>query len=87
MVKDGDFVAVFNSIHRVMKAEKLLKAAGLKVLLIPAPRSITSDCGLALRFGADDGSAVEQAMEESNLLPEELYLKQGEEYKRVNNGL
>jgi hypothetical protein len=86
MVKEGDFVAVFNSVHRVMKAEKLLKTAGLKVLLIPAPRSITSDCGLALRFAAGDRSVVEQAMAESNLLPEELYLKQGEEYKRVNNG-
>ncbi len=85
MVKDGDFVAVFNSIHRVMKAEKLLKAAGLKVLLIPAPRSITSDCGLALRFGADDRSAVEGMMVESNLLPEELYVRLGGEYKSVKN--
>jgi hypothetical protein len=85
MVKDGDFVAVFNSIHRVMKAEKLLKAEGLKVLLIPAPRSITSDCGLALRFAAEDRSAVEKAMAESNLLPEELYVRHGVEYKGVEN--
>ncbi len=84
MVKDGDFVAVFNSIHRVMKAEKLLKAAGLKVLLIPAPRSITSDCGLALRFSADDRSAVEQSMSESNLLPEDLYVRREGEYSRID---
>jgi hypothetical protein len=25
MVKEGDYVAIFNSVHRVMKAEKLLK--------------------------------------------------------------
>jgi len=78
MVSDGDYVAVFQSIHRVMKAEKLLKAKGLAVLLIPAPRSITSDCGLALRYGADIREAVEQALNEGSLLPEDRYVKDGE---------
>ena len=37
MVQDGQLLAVFNSAHRVMKAESVLKARSLPVLLIPAP--------------------------------------------------
>ena len=47
VVKDGDYIAIFNSIHRVMAAEKLLKEKHLTMLLIPAPRALTADCGLA----------------------------------------
>jgi hypothetical protein len=83
MVKDGDFVAVFNSIHRVMKAEKLLKGKRLPILLIPAPRSITADCGLAIRYAPVDRGEVEQALAEAGLKPESIYVKDGEGYQRV----
>ena len=56
MVREGDFVAIFHSIHRVMKAEKVLKQEGAPILLIPVPRQLTSDCGLAIRFPPPRGS-------------------------------
>jgi hypothetical protein len=80
MVKDGDCVAIFNSIHRVMKAEKRLKERRMPILLIPAPRALKSDCGLALRFSAADRQVVEGALAEEGLLPEETYCKKGEDY-------
>jgi hypothetical protein len=83
LVSDGDYVAVFHSIHRVMKAEKLLKGKGLPVLLIPAPRSITSDCGLALRYGADVREQVETLLADASFLPEDRYVKEGGEYVRI----
>jgi hypothetical protein len=83
MVNDGDYVAIFNSIHRVMRAEKLLKERRLAILLIPAPRTLKSDCGLALRYAAADRPAVEQALAEEELVPEEIYLKKEEEYIRI----
>ena len=82
MVADGDYVAVFHSIHRVMKAEKLLKGRELAVMLIPAPRSITSDCGLALRYSAAIRDEVEQILSDAALLPEDRYLKDGD-YKKL----
>jgi len=82
MVKDGDYVAIFNSIHRVMQAEKRLKELRLSILLIPAPRALKSDCGLALRYAAADRPAVEGALAEEGLLPEEIYNKKGEDYIR-----
>jgi hypothetical protein len=80
MVKDGDYVAIFNSIHRVMKAEKVLKGRRLSILLIPAPRALAAECGLAIRYAADDREAVEGVLSEERLLPEEIYLKRGEGY-------
>jgi hypothetical protein len=69
MVQEGHLLAVFNSAHRVMKAESVLKAHGVPVLLIPAPRQLQTDCGLALRFNGDDRAAVMQTLEQERLLP------------------
>lgn len=77
MVRDGDYVAVFNSVHRVMEAEKLLKDLRLAVLLIPAPRALAADCGLALRYAEDARGEVEGALAKNGLLPRELYRKTG----------
>lgn len=80
MVEDGDLVAVFHSIHRVLQAEQELKARRLPFLLIPAPRALATDCGLALRYAEKDREAVEAALAAAGLSPAELYQKRGEEY-------
>ena len=69
MVQEGDYLAVFNSAHRVMKAESLLKARGFPILLIPAPRQLMTDCGLALRFSAEIRDGVMQVLEQEQLQP------------------
>jgi len=52
-------VVLFGSTQRVLKAEKILKKAGLTIKLIPVPRQISSDCGVCLRFLWGDQSRVE----------------------------
>ena len=69
MVQEGDYLAVFNSAHRVMKAESLLKSRGFAILLIPAPRQMMTDCGLALRFGPEIRAVVLRTLEEEQLQP------------------
>jgi hypothetical protein len=69
MVKEGDYLAVFNSAHRVMKAESILKSRGLPILLIPAPRQLMTDCGLALRIGPDIREEVMRILAEEQLQP------------------
>ena len=83
MVNEGDFVAIFNSVHRVMKAEKLLKKEKLGMLLIPAPRALSSDCGLAIRYGAADRRQIEAVLAAASLLPEEIFCKTGDRYVKV----
>ena len=43
-------VILFYSIQAAIRAEKVLKQAGLTIKLVPTPRQFSSDCGVALRF-------------------------------------
>lgn len=83
MVAENDFVAIFHSIHRVMKAEKLLKLVGLDILLIPVPRQLSSDCGLAIRFTSDLAEAVLAVLRREELLPTELYRRRDKGYDLI----
>jgi hypothetical protein len=87
VVKDGDYVAIFNSVHRVMEAERLLKDKHLKMLLIPAPRALAADCGLAIRYAQDVRGEVEAVLAEAGLLPRELYRKSGENFEKIEGEL
>ena len=80
MVKENDFVAIFHSIHRVLKAEKMLKMASMDFLLIPVPRQLTSDCGLALRFSPETRETLMQELQKADLMPAELYQWQGDRF-------
>ena len=41
-------IITFASVHFVMKAEKIFKKEGIDIRLIPTPRKISSDCGMAI---------------------------------------
>jgi len=84
MVNEQDYVAIFHSIHRVLRAEQLLKGAGAAFLLIPVPRKLTSDCGLALRIAPDHLPAVFAVLRAAALLPPELYQLEGGEYVAID---
>ncbi|MCM2265055.1 MAG: DUF3343 domain-containing protein [Desulfuromonadales bacterium] len=84
MVNDQDYVAIFHSIHRVLRAEQLLKQHRLVFLLIPVPRRLTSDCGLALRIAPENLAAVYAVLAEVGLLPPELYQLRAGEYVAVD---
>lgn len=82
MERDGVFI--FHSIHRVMKAEKALKAVGLDVRLMPVPRQLSSDCGLSLAFFLQDREAAEIALDGAGCPPEEIHVLEGKEgYRRL----
>lgn len=83
MVKENDFVAIFHSIHRVLKAEKILKQASVPFLLIPVPRQLTSDCGLALRFSPDDRDTLLKVLADNELSPVELHQRKEDAYVEV----
>lgn len=84
MVKENDYVAIFHSIHRVLKAEKILKQASVDFLLIPVPRQLTSDCGLALRFAPDTKDSLLNVLADEDLSPVELHQRKDGEYVDVS---
>lgn len=81
MVKEGHLLAIFNSTHNVMKAESILKGLGLPILLIPAPRQLQTDCGLAIRFTGGEHADIMRTLEQKMLLP--AYISKYENGKYV----
>jgi uncharacterized protein YqgV (UPF0045/DUF77 family) len=64
-MKDGHnyCVALFQSVSYVIKAEKILKEAGIPHKIIPVPRIISSDCGVCLRFLKEQKEAITEALD------------------------
>lgn len=59
---DSFTVALFESVSHALRAEKLIKAAGIACKLIPVPRHLSSDCGVCLRFKTVDTDAVKNLL-------------------------
>jgi hypothetical protein len=84
MVHNDQLLAVFNSSHRVMKAENILKRYGLAIILIPAPRALSTDCGLAIKYNSDLYENVLKTLSSEKLLPEFIYRKDSNShYERI----
>ncbi len=46
---DKWYFILFQSIHDVLKAEKVLKSHDLNVEVVPVPRTLSSDCGVCIK--------------------------------------
>lgn len=55
-------VVLFHTTTSALRAEKILQKAGLTVKLIPTPRELSSDCGIALRLELSDRAEVEERL-------------------------
>ena len=60
-------VVLFHSTAHALRAEKVLQTAGLAIKLIPTPRQLSSDCGLALRFDRAERERVAAALKEGRV--------------------
>jgi len=52
-------VLLFHNSSSAMQAEAVLMRAGLKVKLVPTPRHLSSDCGVALRFDWESNTEID----------------------------
>ncbi len=55
-------MALFKSVQHVMKAEKILKAAGVPHKIIPVPKNISSDCGVCIRITPEQEQTLLNAL-------------------------
>jgi len=53
-----DLLVVFGSVQRVMRTERAAREGGLDVDAVPAPRSVSSECGVVLEARAEDAGAL-----------------------------
>jgi selenide,water dikinase len=76
-VKKRDLLLVFGSVQRVMRAERAAREAGLDVDAVPAPRSVSSQCGVVLEALATDADAIEQLLADIDLAPQTVWRRRG----------
>lgn len=78
-------ILIFRGTHNVMSAEKRLKKEGVPMRLIPVPRKLTSDCGLAIRIHLSERERAREVLEAARLLPVSAHLpREDGEYERVS---
>ena len=79
-----EMVLIFRGTHQVMSAEKHLKKGGVAMRLIPVPRRLTSDCGLAIRISADLLPKARKVLSAAKLIPKSVHvLREKGEYDTV----
>jgi len=64
----GEFAVILvHSSSHAIHAERVLKRAGLTVKLVPTPRSLSSDCGSAVRIAAGERERCAQRLGEAGV--------------------
>ena len=74
------FFLVFQSIHDVLKAEKILKKAAASFELVPVPRALSSDCGVCIT-SKGGGSEIIRLLKRMNV--DKCYLSDGSRFVTV----
>lgn len=76
-------VVILFSIHFVLKAEKILKKNNINHDIIPVPREISSDCGMAVEFACHDKERVTDLLSSEGLRIAGIYAKEGKDLFRI----
>ena len=72
-----DLLVVFGSVQRVMRSERAARDRGLDVDAVPAPRSVSSECGVVLAARAAEAGALADVLDALNLEPKAVYRDRG----------
>lgn len=76
-----EIVLVFPSTTTVLNVEDLLEERDLSFELIPVPKAVNPNCGLAISF--DDGARPEimRALAQAGFRPSAAYLRRGDDFE------
>jgi hypothetical protein len=66
-------IITFFTVHQALRAEKALMEAGFRITIIPVPREISSDCGVALKFECEEEARVAKILESNKVKIESIH--------------
>lgn len=79
----GACLALFDSIHHVLTAERAFKERSLPVDLGPVPQVLRADCGMALEFRGEDWEAALALLVSLAHPCTSIHTKRGASYERL----
>lgn len=68
-----DGLLTFFASHHAIRAEKVLHGQGLATHLVPGPKELSPNCGVALRFAYDQKDQVLAALGDSHVQVDEVH--------------
>ncbi|MDR1036675.1 MAG: DUF3343 domain-containing protein [Deltaproteobacteria bacterium] len=74
----GDIILVFASNTRILEAEDLLEEGELPFILVPVPKEVNPNCGLAISLKEGDRELILPVLEAHGLMPQSAYLRRGD---------
>ena len=78
------WTVLFDSIHDVLFAEQLLKERGVWCDVVPVPRQLSGDCGMAIEVRPRDEAAVRQALADPRARPRRIVQPVGGGWEEVD---
>ncbi len=78
-----EYILAFGSAHKALKAESILKKAGVKFRLLPAPKALVPYCDLVISVSGADYTEALKLLKASVQTLKAVYRKEGEEYAQV----
>jgi hypothetical protein len=71
------YFLLFNTIHDVLKVDKILKKENVRYELVPVPRNLSSDCGMCVK---SEDSLEELKRHIKDIKTEKCFFFNGETY-------
>jgi len=73
-----DGLVTFYASHHAVRAEKVLAKGGYRVMLVPGPREISPNCGVALQFEFTHAEQVSELLAQNKVRFEAVHKYQVE---------
>lgn len=73
-----DLLIIFGSVQRVMRAEQAARAADLRVDAVPAPRVVSSECGVVLEASSSDVAKLRDVLQTLDFEPSAIYRRRND---------
>jgi hypothetical protein len=82
-LKWGGVVSFYASEH-AMRAERVFERSGIRARLVPGPREVSPNCGVAVAFAWEDEPEVAQALRDSKIRFEAIHRYEFDDESRAN---
>jgi hypothetical protein len=82
----AEIILVFASNTLILNAEDLLEEKGLPFALVPVPKEVNPNCGLAISFLEADRDLIMPALEAVGLMPASAYRRRGDDFSSWPTG-
>lgn len=78
-----DYILVFGSVHKALKAESILKRASIPFRLLPAPKALVPECDLVVSVTDGSLASADAALKRKGLRLKAVYRKEDNGYVKV----